>query len=272
MANRESAEVNEAQIAVHWKEEEYYQPPAQFVAQANLTDTNVLERFGVENFPDYYKEYADLLDWYKPWDKTLDSSNPPFWRWFVGGELNASYNCVDRHLAKYQNKTAIHFVPDSENEADPARHLSGTVRAGQRVRRPAAGFLRPKRGDRVTVHLPMAAELAVTMLACARLGVIHSVVFGGFCAQACADRIVDSGSSVLITMDGYWRAGQTPRPQGEGRPCCDLAARGGAAGSRRCSSGSATRASTPQQTAIVDGPRLDRQRRDRRVPRAAGRA
>ena len=114
---QESVDVSEAQIAVHWKEEGYYAAPKSFVAQANLTDKRALKRFSLARFPDYYKEFAALLDWYRKWDKTLDSSNPPFWRWFVGGEINACYNCVDRHLARHRNKTAIHFVPETEHEA-----------------------------------------------------------------------------------------------------------------------------------------------------------
>ena len=112
MAKKDSTELTEAQLAVHWKEEEYYYPPASFIAQANMTDADILERFSEKNFPECYKEYADLLTWYKYWEKTLDTSNPPFWKWFVGGELNACYNCVDRHLPKNRNKTAIHFVPE----------------------------------------------------------------------------------------------------------------------------------------------------------------
>src|SRR6266700_2626719 len=93
------AEVSEAQIAVHWREEEYYHPPARFIAQANGADPAIFERFSEEHFPDCFKEYADLLTWDAYWHTTLDTSNPPFWKWFVGGRLNACYNCIDRHLA-----------------------------------------------------------------------------------------------------------------------------------------------------------------------------
>lgn len=207
MADQQS-EVSATEIAVHWQEEEYYEAPASFVAQANLTDPTVYERFSLENFPNYYREFGEMLDWYKPWDTLLDSTNPPFWRWFVGGELNASYNCIDRHLEKNKNKTALYFVPESEHdpiEAITYQELFVRVNELAAYLRDSIGL---RRGDRVTVHMPMVAELAVTMLACARLGVIHSVVFGGFSAQACADRVVDSGSTVLITMDGYWRDGK----------------------------------------------------------------
>jgi len=201
----ERTDVPEAEIAVHWQEEKYYDPPEKFVAQANLTDEKVYERFGLDNFPGCFNEYADLLDWYRRWDKTLDPGNAPFWRWFVGGRINASYNCVDRHLAKNKNKTAIHFVPELESEA--TQHITYQelyIRVSE-----FAALLRDfcglKAGDRATLHMPMVPELPIAMLACARLGVIHSQVFSGFSGRACADRIVDSGSRVLITMDAYYR-------------------------------------------------------------------
>jgi acetyl-CoA synthetase len=203
----ETEEVSEATIAVHWHEEGYYGPSVQFVRQANLTDPDVHERFSLDHFPECFKEYADLLSWYKYWEKTLDTSNAPFWRWFVGGKINASYNCVDRHLANYKNKTAIHFVPELENE--PIHHVTYQelyVRVNE-VAAVLRNFCGLTAGDRVTLHMPMVAELPITMLACARLGVIHSQVFSGFSGKACADRIVDSGSKVLITMDGYYRSG-----------------------------------------------------------------
>jgi acetyl-CoA synthetase len=205
--SNEANEPNEAQLAVHWKEEEHYQPPASFVAQANMADPAIFERFSEKNFPECYKEYADLLTWYKPWKQTLDTSNPPFWKWFVGGEINACYNCVDRNLSKNRNKTAIHFVPEPENE--PIQHIT-YQELWVRVNEFAAllrDFCGLKRGDRVTLHLPMTAELPITMLACARLGVIHSQVFSGFSGQACGERIADSQSRVLITMDSYYRSG-----------------------------------------------------------------
>jgi acetyl-CoA synthetase len=115
-AAKTSADVSEAQIAVHWKEEEYYRPTAKFVGQANLTDPSINERFSSDKFPGCFKEYADMLSWDQYWHTTLDTSNPPFWKWFVGGKLNACYNCVDRHLAKYRNKAALIFVPEPEDE------------------------------------------------------------------------------------------------------------------------------------------------------------
>jgi acetyl-CoA synthetase len=201
-------QVSEAQIAVHWREEEYYRPPESFVAQANANDRAILERFSEDKFPDCFKEYADLLDWDRPWHTTLDTSKAPFWKWFVGGQLNACYNCVDRHAAASPDKSAIIFVP--ELETDEHVHISYTelLRQVSEFAALLRDFAGLKAGDRVTLHLPMVPELPVTMLACARLGVIHSEVFGGFSGHACGARIADSGSRVLITMDGYYRAGQ----------------------------------------------------------------
>jgi acetyl-CoA synthetase len=203
----DQVEVSEAEIAVHWQEEKYYHPSEKFVAQANLKDETVYQRFSLDNFPECFNEYAELLDWYKRWDTTLDTSNAPFWRWYVGGKINASYNCIDRHLAKNKNKTAIHFVPELETEAIQHvtyQELYVRVNEFAALLRDSGGL---KAGDRVTLHMPMVAELPIAMLACARLGVIHSQVFSGFSGKACADRIVDSGSHVLITMDAYYRNG-----------------------------------------------------------------
>ena len=208
MAPKEVIETSEAEIAVHWGEEEYFHPSTEFVAQANMADPGVFERFSLENFPNCFKEYADILDWYEYWHTTLDTSDAPCWKWFVGGKINASYNCVDRHLAKNKNKTAIHFVPELEEEKIEHityQELYVKVNEFAALLRDFAGL---KAGDRVTLHMPMSAELPITMLACARLGVIHSEVFGGFSGRASADRIVDSQSRVLIVMDSYYRAGK----------------------------------------------------------------
>src|SRR3989304_3776595 len=101
---KEGLELTEAQIAVHWKEEDCYSPSPKFIGQANAADPAILERFSEKNFPECFKEYADLLSWDEYWHTTLDTSNPPFWKWFVGGKLNACYNCVDRHFAQDRNK------------------------------------------------------------------------------------------------------------------------------------------------------------------------
>ncbi len=190
------------------QEEEYYYPPVEFIGQANCTDPSIYERFGLENYPECFEEHAEMLEWDRYWHTVLDTSDAPCWKWFVGGRLNASYNCVDRHLKEHRNKTAIYFVPELEEDRIQKityQELYRRVNETAAVLRDFAGL---KAGDRVTLHLPMTPELPITMLACARLGVIHSEVFSGFSGKACADRIWDSESEVLITMDAYYRGGK----------------------------------------------------------------
>src|SRR5487761_624506 len=208
MTQQEEQEVSESQIAVHRREEEYFQPPPKFIGQANAADPAILERFSEPNFPECFKEYADLLTWDHYWHTTLDATNPPFWKWFVGGRLNACYNCVDRHLDKRGNQAAFLWVPVLESELPQAITYRDLYRRVNEMSALLRGFCGVEMGDRVPFHLPMVPDLPVAMLACARLGVIHSEVFGGFSGQACGERIADSQSRILITMDGYYRNGE----------------------------------------------------------------
>ena len=203
-----AAGASEAQIAVHWREEHYYYPPPTFVAQANASDPAIRERFREQCFPECFKEYADLLTWDAYWHTTVDTSTPPFWRWFVGGRLNACVNCVDRHLATSRNKAALIWVPEPEDEETKAITYQELHRRVNEFAAVLRDFCGVKAGDRVTFHLPMTPELPVAMLACARLGAIHSQVFGGFSGTACGHRIGDSGSKVLVTIDAYYRNGE----------------------------------------------------------------
>jgi acetyl-CoA synthetase len=207
-AKKGKDQLSEAQIAVHWKEEQYFHPTKKFIAQANLKDSAFVKKFAEKNFPKCFDHYAHLLDWFKPWKKTLDTSNPPFWKWFVGGKLNACYNCVDRHLARHKNKAALVFVPEPESESTVVITYQELYKRVNEVAAMLRDFAGLKTGDRVTIHMPMIPELPITMLACARLGVVHSVVFGGFSGEACGMRAADSGSRVLIYADGYWRNGK----------------------------------------------------------------
>src|SRR5688572_12634504 len=127
----EAVHTTESQIAVHWKEEEYYAPPQSFVKQANLTDPSINERFAEKNFPQCFEEYANLLTWYEKWHTVLDTQDPPFWKWFVGGKINASYNCVDRNLELYRNKAAIIFVPETEDEPQVLTYQELYVRVNE---------------------------------------------------------------------------------------------------------------------------------------------
>jgi len=200
-------EVGEEAIAVHWQEEELIQPKEEFIRQANMTDVGIYERFSEENYPECFKEYADMLSWDRYWTQILDASNPPFFKWFVGGKLNACYNCVDRHLEKYGNKAAIIFAPEPEDE--PYQFIT-YKELYRRVNEFAALLLDMgvKENDVVTFHMPMVAELPISMLACARIGAIHSEVFGGFSGKSVAERADDAESKVLITMDSYYRSGK----------------------------------------------------------------
>ena len=220
-------EGNNHQSETRRQEEEYFHPSKEFIAQANLNDKTVFDRFSLDKFPNYYAEFADLITWFKPWSQVFDESDAPCWKWFTGGTLNASFNCIDRHLAKNANKTAFHFVPepiDEKTEHITYQELYVRVNEFAALLRDTAKL---KRGDRVTIHMPMVAEAAISMLACARLGLIHNVVFGGFSASACADRIVDSGSRVLITIDGYYRSGKLIDHKVVDDESCQLAAAAG---------------------------------------------
>jgi acetyl-CoA synthetase len=203
-----AAELSEAQIAVHWREEEYVKPPASFVEQANANDPAILDRFSEEHFPECFEEYAELLTWDKKWDTILDADNPPFWKWWVGGRLNASVNCIDRHLETSADKPAFIWVPEPEDD-EPVevtyQQLYDRVNEFAALLKDFGGV---ETGDRVTFHLPMLPELPISMFACARMGVIHSEVFGGFSGAACGGRIADSESKILVTMDGYYRNGE----------------------------------------------------------------
>ena len=204
----EEVEYSENQIAVHWREEKYVQPPEEFKAQANANDESILERFSPENFPDCFVEYAEMLTWEKKWDQLVDTSNPPFFKWFLGGRLNAAVNCVDRHLESRGDKNAIVWVPELEEDETQEITYKELHRRVNEFAALLKDFVGVKPQDRVTFHLPMVPDLPVSMLACARLGVIHSEVFGGFSGVACGQRMGDAKSTVLVTIDSYYRGGE----------------------------------------------------------------
>src|SRR5947209_2176914 len=203
----EEVEYSEEKIAVHWREEEYVEPPEAYTDQANAKDKSLLERFAPDNFPDSFVDYAEMLDWDKKWDDIVDMSNPPFFKWWVGGKLNACVNCVDRHLESRGDENAIIWVAEPEDD-EPVEITYKELH--RRVNEFAAllkDFCGVKPQDRVTFHMPMVPDLPVAMLACARLGVIHSQVFGGFSGAACGQRMADADSTILVTIDAYYRNG-----------------------------------------------------------------
>jgi acetyl-CoA synthetase len=183
-------------------EQEYFRPPPQFVGQANVSDPAVYDRF--DDFPDGFEEYAELLDWDEHWDEVFDGSDPPFFEWFTGGQLNASANCIDRHLEDRKNQVALLW------EGEPGERRNLTYQDLYRRVNEMAAALRSvgvEEDDIVTVHLPMVPALPITMLACARIGAPHSVVFAGFSAAALAERARDADSDYIVTIDGYYRRG-----------------------------------------------------------------
>ncbi len=183
-------------------EERLFSPSEEFRAQA-------VAREGIHEQPDFkafwQKEALARITWFKEPAEVLDDSNPPFFKWFADGELNLSYNCLDRHLATHGDKVAYHFVGEPGDTRDITyRQLH------EEVSRLANGLksLGVKKGDRVAIYMGMVPELPVALLACARIGAVHSVVFGGFSSDSLADRILDADAHVVITQDAAWRAGK----------------------------------------------------------------
>ncbi|MGW0071016.1 acetate--CoA ligase, partial [Streptosporangium sandarakinum] len=180
-----------------------FAPPAALAAAANVTADAYTE--AEADRLAFWEKQADRLAWSRRWDTTLEW-NPPFAKWFVGGELNVAYNCVDRHVeAGRGDKVAYHWEGEPEGDsrtltyADLQREVSKTANA---LRELGVG-----KGDRVAVYMPMIPELPITMLACARIGAIHSVVFGGFSASALSGRIKDADAKLVVTADGGYRRG-----------------------------------------------------------------
>ena len=195
---------NTGNIDALLQEERSFPPPADFTATANMADPDIYARAAAD--PEgFWAGLAEGLDWYQKWDTVLDWSDAPFAKWFIGGKLNVSYNCIDRHVKNgRRNKAAIVW------EGEPGDWKVYTYGDLLREVCQFANGLKSlgiKKGDRVTIYLPMTPELPIAMLACARIGAPHSVVFGGFSAESLRDRINDSESKLLITADGGYRRG-----------------------------------------------------------------
>ena len=189
-------------------ENRLFEPSAEFAAKARIKPENyeALKKKADEDYEGFWAEQAkQLMDWHTPFTKTLDDSNAPHFKWFTDGSMNVSYNCIDRHLAKGASKTAIIF----EGEAGDTRHISY-----QQLHDEVCQFANAlkakgiKKGDRVVIYMPMVPEAVIAMQACARIGAIHSVVFGGFSADSLRDRIDDARAVMLITADGGTRGGK----------------------------------------------------------------
>jgi len=183
------------------EEEEKFKPPQQFQEQANA-DQKLMD---IEDYQEYWAKESEKLDWFEKWSQILEW-DPPYAKWFVGGKLNASYNCLDRHLKTYRkNKAALIW------EGEPGDRKTYTYNDLHREVSKFANVLKNlgvRKEDTVTIYLPMIPEIAIAMLACARIGAPHSVVFAGFGPASLAKRVKDANSSVLITVDGYYRRGK----------------------------------------------------------------
>jgi acetyl-CoA synthetase len=187
-------------------EVERFEPPVPFRENALLSDPSVYER-AARDPQAWWAKQAEELDWFTPWEQVLDDSNPPFYKWFLGGKINASYNCLDRHVeAGRGERVALHWCgEDGERRDITYAELLGEVKL-------LANALKDqgvRKGDVVGIYLPMIPEVVVSMLACARIGAPHNVVFGGFSAEAVRERMEFSEAKTLITVDGAARKGKT---------------------------------------------------------------
>lgn len=195
---------DDVELEARLAEQESFDPPASFVDQANVTDEAIYDEFS-ENWPECWTRAADLLSWDSEYSTVLDDSDEPFYEWFADGNLNAAYNCVDRHVEDgNKNRVAIKWEGEHGNTRtytyqDLYREVNEFAATLQE--------LGVKENDVVTMYMPMIPELPIAMLACARIGAPHSVVFAGFSADALATRMNSADSEYLITADGYYRRG-----------------------------------------------------------------
>ena len=195
---------NDQTLANLLKEDRRFEPPAELAAHANVTaeayDRAAADREG------FWAEQAQRITWAEPFTQVLDWSDPPFAKWYVGGKLNAAYNCVDRHVeAGRGDKVAIHFVGEPVGDTRSITYAELQDLVCQAAN--ALTSLGVEAGDRVAIYMPMIPEAVVTMLACARIGAPHTVVFGGFSSDALASRLEDCQAKVVVTADGGYRRG-----------------------------------------------------------------
>ena len=216
MADATAEKGEGAELDVLLKTEQTFEPPSEFAAQANASDPEIYARAG-EDPEAWWASWAEKLDWIQPWDEVLDWSEPPFAKWFAGGRLNASANCLDRHVeAGDGERVAFHWEGEDETrrEVTYAELLETTKRAANVLKELGAA-----KGDVVGIYLPMVPEAVAAMLACARIGAIHNVVFGGFSAESVRERMEFSDAKVLVTADATMRRGE-PIPMKEKVDAC----------------------------------------------------
>ncbi len=189
---------------------EVFKPYAEFAKDArikSMDEYHALMKKAEDDYEGFWGEYAnEKIDWFSPYTKVLDESNAPFYKWFVDGKMNVAHQCVDRHLATRKNKAAIIFEGDNgDQKVLTYRELSYEVNKTANLLKNKFDI---KKGDRVVLYMPMIPEAAISMLACAKIGAIHSIVFGGFSAEALRDRIIDAEAKLVITADGAFRKGK----------------------------------------------------------------
>ncbi|MBM3668186.1 MAG: acetate--CoA ligase [Actinobacteria bacterium] len=216
MAGEHNKGEQPGELDVLLETEQTFPPPPEFAAQANANDPAIYEQAAAD--PEgWWASWAERLEWIAPYEQVLDWSDPPFAKWFVGGRLNASANCLDRHLAAgLGDRVAIHWEAEDADDPETGEEREGGRRAVtyaelSEMTNRAAGALRGLgigKGDVVGIYLPMLPETVAAMLACARIGAVHNVVFGGFAAASVAERMEFSGAVCLITADATLRRGQ----------------------------------------------------------------
>ncbi|HTL30468.1 MAG TPA: AMP-binding protein, partial [Tepidisphaeraceae bacterium] len=185
-------------------EQRVFPPPAEFRAAARVHDPAIYDR-AAKDPESFWADFARELEWISPWSHVLEWK-PPYAKWFVGGTLNVSANCLDRHVQAGRGDRPAFLW---EGEPGDRRTLTyGELLADVCRFANVLKNLGVRKGDRVALYLPLIPELAIAMLACARIGAVHSVVFGGFSAEALRDRINDAEATVLVTADGGYRRGQ----------------------------------------------------------------
>ncbi|MEX1135862.1 MAG: acetate--CoA ligase [Balneolales bacterium] len=187
-------------------DEKFYHPSKEVVKAAHIKDYDKVYKRSIENPESFWADEASKLEWYKKWDKVLDDSDKPFYKWFTGGKTNIIQNAIDRHLKTHRrNKLALIW------EGEPGDVKTLSYHALNREVSKFANVLKSmgvKKGEIVTIYMPQIPELPIAMLACAKIGAAHSVVYGGFSVEALANRIDDAKSRVLVTADGGWRRGK----------------------------------------------------------------
>jgi len=186
--------------------QEIYYPRKEIIRKARVKDWEALNEYATKNYEEFWEKEAKQLKWFKKWDKVIDESNKPFYKWFINARVNIVYNCLDVHLKTYR-KNKVALIWEGEKGDYKVYSYYALHREVSRFAN-ALTSLGVKKGDRVTIYMGRIPELVISMLACARIGAIHSVVYGGFSVEALHERLEDSHSKVLVVSDGAYQRGK----------------------------------------------------------------